>query len=423
MTAPGTTPNVNAELATGGEIEGTVKAPGGVAAAADVQVCTEGGTTNSCAFTNASGVYTIKGLEEGNYEVRFVGSEAANYAPQYDENAPSSVGAKQVHVVVGGVTKAINAELHPGAHITGQVTAASGGAKLTGIEVCADGEGSTPGSGCAETGAGGEYTISGLAGGSYKVEFLPNYFEGFELFEAPNYLEVAEEDVSVVAEATRSGVDAALASGGQIIGTVTAASGGAGLTKILVCAERTDFGRCAYTHGGGGSASAASNALAVPAPDSNFALAKAAKFNAKTGDIDVFLTLANAGTLRWNLSFKNSDVRFADSLGLSLGGAGQSGLGSQGAQAAKRKRCKAGSTKHKGRCVHLTVPFASGSETVPAGTIEVKVHADAKALRALKTGHTLHVSGPFEFQSSLGGAPVTHIVSVVIHPSKKKHRR
>jgi hypothetical protein len=34
------------------------------------------------------------------------------------------------------------------------------------------------------------------------------------------------------------------------------------------------------------------------------------------------------------------------------------------------------------------------------------------------------VSGPFTFQSTLGGAPVTHAVSTVVHwykPSKKAH--
>ena len=52
------------------------------------------------------------------------------------------------------------------------------------------------------------------------------------------------------------------------------------------------------------------------------------------------------------------------------------------------------------------------------------MHAGHKALEALKAGHTLHVSGPFRFQSTLGGAPVTHTVSTVVHwykLSKKTH--
>ena len=49
---------------------------------------------------------------------------------------------------------------------------------------------------------------------------------------------------------------------------------------------------------------------------------------------------------------------------------------------------------------------AQGLQSVPAGTVEVKVHASSKAIKALKAGHTLHVSGTFTFQSALGGPPV-----------------
>jgi hypothetical protein len=51
------------------------------------------------------------------------------------------------------------------------------------------------------------------------------------------------------------------------------------------------------------------------------------------------------------------------------------------------------------------------------------VHASAKALKALKDGRKLHVSGPFTFQSALGGAPVTHIESAVVRESKKKSKK
>ncbi|MGH2855782.1 MAG: hypothetical protein ACRDLF_16535, partial [Solirubrobacteraceae bacterium] len=226
---------------------------------------------------------------------------------------------------------------------------------------------------------------------------------------------------------TTSGIDAAMLPGGQITGRVTAASDGAPLANVQVCAYGGGGGGCTTTNGGGGSTSATSNALAVPVPDSNFSLAKAPVFDAKTGDLDFYLKIADAGTLRWSLSFKSSDVGFADALGLSLGdaiGNGPTRVDLAVAETAKArgKKCKTGFVTHRGRCVHATVPFASGSKSVTAGTVEIKVHVGVKALGALKAGHTLHVSGPFTFRSALGGAPIAHTESAVVHWPKKKKR-
>jgi hypothetical protein len=221
-----------------------------------------------------------------------------------------------------------------------------------------------------------------------------------------------------------SGIDAEMLAAGEITGRVTSAPGGSAIAGVRVCAIRTsgesyfpgEGEECATTNGGGGSASAISNALAVP--DSNFSMTRAPVFDAKTGDLDFYFKFAGAGTLRWGLSFKNADVGFADSLGLSLN---DSGFVVELARK-RSKKCKASYVKHKGKCVRTLVPFGSGSKSVSAGTVEIKVHAGAKALKALKAGHPLHVSGPFTFQSALGGAPVTHTESAVVHwPRKKKH--
>ncbi len=225
-----------------------------------------------------------------------------------------------------------------------------------------------------------------------------------------------------------------LHAGGEISGTVTDASTHSGLANIVVCAEEVggvDDESCAYTTTGAASVNATSNVLTIPSD--NFTQAKAPSFNSKTDDIDFFFTFPTAGTLKWSLFFKNADVGFADSLGISLG-ANESALAEAArrkGKKAKPKKCKKTEIRYRGRCVATLVSFASGSQSVPAGTVEVKVHADSKALKALKSGHTLHVSGTFTFQSALGGPPVAHTVSTVVHPSKKatkgkrhgKHRR
>ena len=127
-------------------------------------------------------------------------------------------------------TSAINAALAAGGHISGKATATSGGAALANVEVCAEQEsGEALGGGCATTNAAGEYTITGLTNGSYRVEFYT--------YEVGNYLPAVDSGVPVSAPNTTSAVNAALPTGGQITGAVTAESGlKEALAEIEVCA-------------------------------------------------------------------------------------------------------------------------------------------------------------------------------------------
>ncbi len=525
VTAGSTTPNIDATLAAGGQITGKVTAASHGEPLAKIEVCAEktGGVEffeffGNCATTHSGGEYTIQGLPSGSYDVKFIrGFEGGNYLPQYYKEEPSLEKAESVKVTAGVPTSSIDAALAEGGQIAGRVTAASGGAALANIEVCAaEIGGSEFFSNCATTNGGGEYAIPGLSSGEYNVEFSAfgcgetgcvqqNYLEqsvddkvvaapgttlvnaamlsggqitgkvtaasggaplaevevcageaSGDLFrycastnaggeytisgvpsgasydisfssyaEGGNYLSQSDSGVAVTAPNTTSGINAALPPGGQISGRVTAASGGAALANVEVCAEDVKVGGgCATTNGGGGSASATSNALAV-AGNSEFSLVKAPVFDAKTGDLDFYFQFVEAGTLRWSLYFKNADVGFAASLGLDVGGGGLTGADPALAETAKKKskRCKQGNVKHKGRCVRTLVPFASGSKSAKAGSVEVQVHPDAKALKALKAGRTLHVSGQFTFQSALGGPSVTHTVSTVVHGHKKKRKK
>jgi len=135
-----------------------------------------------------------------------------------------------------------------GGAISGEVTDASTRAPIAGIEVCAastvvEVEGQEEGEGeghsrCTTTGAGGGYTLSGLASGNFYVEFraasraldyVPQFYNG-----KPAAAEA--EQVSVSAGQTTTGINAALEQGGQISGSVTDASTGAPLTFVAACA-------------------------------------------------------------------------------------------------------------------------------------------------------------------------------------------
>ena len=222
-----------------------------------------------------------------------------------------------------------------------------------------------------------------------------------------------------------------LHSGGQISGLVTDAATHAGIAGIEVCADSVSVGgseRCASTAPGTASANATSNSLVVPS--GNFVQAKKPVFDAKKGVLDFFFKFPTAGKVSWALFFRNSDVGFADSLGLSLQVNSiaadldsTQGPAELARRSKKSKKCKKGYTKHGRRCVRLLVPFGSGSQSVAAGTVEIGVHPTSKAIKALKAGRTLHVSGTFTFQSALGGPAVRKVESAVVRMPKhtKKH--
>jgi carboxypeptidase family protein len=416
VTSGAATPNVNAALAGGGEIHGTVTAAA-TAAPVSANVCAQSGGFGYCASTNASGQYAIEGLPTGEYVVEFSAPPAENYLNQYYSGKQSFGEATKVSVKVAETRTGIDAALQAAGRITGRVTAAGDGAPLANIRVCP-----TPGFllQCGVSDASGEYVIAGLSTRSYTVEFEALEGAGNWAFQYYNgkAVEGEADPVEVKAGATAAGIDAAMLAGGEISGRVTAADGGAALGEALVCAREAVgfFQSCATTNspgssearsettaGGGGAppGGGTTKALFAP-PNDSFTFLRAPRFNARTGNLELFLRLLDPGVLRWKLAFRNSDVGFADALATAAG------------------KCKRGLTRRRGRCVHATVPFGSASRSVAAGDVTIKVHASAKALRALHGGHALHVAGPVSFQSARGGSPVTHPVHALVRLRPKR---
>jgi hypothetical protein len=226
VTAGSTTSGIDAALQAGGQITGKVTDASTGAPLEGITVCA-GNSSEPCPITNSSGEYTIQRLASGSYRVAF--HTGLNYVSQYYNGTSSYSEATLVGVTVGSTTAGIDAALQPGGQITGRVTDASTKATVAGVYVCASGAG-----GCASTNSSGEYTISQLPTGEYKLHFntqglnyAPQYYNG-------KTNESEANPVSVTAGSTTSGIDAALQPGGQITGRVTDASTGAPLPGIIV---------------------------------------------------------------------------------------------------------------------------------------------------------------------------------------------
>ena len=217
----GVTPGIDATMQLGGTISGVVTSAPSKAALTHMQVCAYG-SVSRCVTTNTSGEYTITALQSGSYKVYFYGT--GEYAPQYYKEKVYSSEAQAVSITAGSSTPGIDAEMQPGATISGTVIAAATSAPLEGISVCRTAIHEEFFSSCTSTNAQGEYSFAGLASTEYKIAFssytsnyLTQYYHGKgSLAEA--------EPVAVAPGETKSEINAAMQAGGQIAGTVTSAA-------------------------------------------------------------------------------------------------------------------------------------------------------------------------------------------------------
>ena len=168
------TSGVNITLAAAGSISGTVTVSGGSAAPG---VCvdasgtgTSNGTVTVHVTTSSSGTYTVPDLPAGTYEVAFSSGcgSSADYVTQYYNDQPSASTATQVTVTGSADTSGIDATMQLAGAISGTVKDASG-VGLPGI--CVGAYAGSTFEGEAASAADGGYTITGLAAGTYTVQF------------------------------------------------------------------------------------------------------------------------------------------------------------------------------------------------------------------------------------------------------------
>jgi len=180
-------------LASTGSIAGEVKAAATQAPLEGIEVCAiataalseelEGGLEEEgpelgseqlgCTKTGPHGAYMISGLAPGTFDVVFANPAAGslNYVTQAYDAEATIKEATVVTVRAGAVSGEVNAAMVEGAELSGTVTNASTGATVEGAIVCAANVLGAPAleGACTLSGAGGTYTIIGVADGNVIV--------------------------------------------------------------------------------------------------------------------------------------------------------------------------------------------------------------------------------------------------------------
>ncbi len=196
--------------------------------------------------TDADGTYTISGLTSGDYRVYFMAPMDSDLISEYYRDTTNYWAATPVTVTAGSTTTGIDAQLVSSGKITGLVLDGSG-SPMANVSVSASpsvmGAG---GYGSGMTGADGMYTISGLAAGDYRVQFMAPM--GSDLIneyyrDTTNYS--AATPVTVTAGNTTSDIDAQLATGGKITGRITDGAGNP-VANASVAANPAGAGSAGY---------------------------------------------------------------------------------------------------------------------------------------------------------------------------------
>jgi Carboxypeptidase regulatory-like domain len=168
---------IDAVMAPGGQIAGTVTDRATRLPLAGVEVCPDllgyfqSGEIGYCDRTDANGEYDVKNLRTGSYRVEFRTENGPNYIR---ENY-----AAEVPVTEGQVTAGIDAGLRAGLQIEGDLTDAATGLPAqsllapdySGLSICALEPGTETRVACTWLEGDGHYELPGLPPGEYVIAF------------------------------------------------------------------------------------------------------------------------------------------------------------------------------------------------------------------------------------------------------------
>ncbi len=236
VTPGANTPNINFSLASGGSISGVVLDSANNPIAG-INVTASNFDTHDFingSQTDESGRYRIAGLPAGGYRVN-VETSGTNFASEFFDNVSDSDLATRVNVNVGADTPGINFNLASGGSISGVVLDANN-RPVPDVFIDANDFDTESFINGATTDSRGNYTISGLPTGMYRIKtnaentnLINEYFNNVTDFDLAS-------PVNVTAGQETSGINFNLDIGGSISGRITE-SGGAAISNINVEVE------------------------------------------------------------------------------------------------------------------------------------------------------------------------------------------
>ena len=215
------TPNIDFTLDPGGSISGFVTRDSDGQAAPNVRIDAVEYSSNqwvSQALTQADGSYSIKGLPTGSFTVQVQTSDT-EYAREYFNNTTRYSSRTAVGVTAAQDTSGVSFGLAFGGSISGRVTRASDGEPISGLWVHADGFFSESWGGGDHTDSDGNYVITGVPAGYYRVStdadnYLPEYYNNTNDYNSALAVEVVAGDET-------SGINLVMDKGFTIGGSVT----------------------------------------------------------------------------------------------------------------------------------------------------------------------------------------------------------
>jgi Carboxypeptidase regulatory-like domain len=246
---------LNAEMKVGSSISGTVTsaASGNGLGGVEVRISEEDEFDTGVheVTTEPNGAYTVADLPPGSYVIEF-----SRFESEYLSQSVSTI-------LTEGEAKNVSVALKEGGKISGRVTDAvthNGLAKI-GVYVS-----SSHGGGFASTNSNGEYTVTGLPTGSYKVSFYWEYSEAEEkacehkpLYSSqcpPKYItqyfndqptESTANTVGASEGSTTSGINAAMVPAAPVNTVAPVVSGTPAVGSLLSCASGSWTGENALT--------------------------------------------------------------------------------------------------------------------------------------------------------------------------------